>query len=116
MKTLDHKHTNGNSQLGGFLVGLLVGGLVGATAMLLFAPNSGKKTRAKIQRKGAEVHDQVVKGVEEATVEVRAKAREVTHDVKKGAGDLQQRGQDVIDEKRDQLGQSLKDFGKSVHT
>ena len=116
MKTMDHKYTNGNSQLGGFLVGLLVGGLVGATAMLFLAPNSGKKTRANIQRKGAEVHDQVVKGVEEATAQVRAKAHEVTHDVKKGAGDLQKHGQDVIDEKRDQLGQSLKDLGKSVHT
>jgi gas vesicle protein len=116
MTTQDHEHSNGNNQMGGFLAGLLVGGLSGATAMLLLAPNSGKKTRANIQQKGAEVHDQVVKGVEEATAQVRTKAREITHDVQKQADDLQQRGQDVIDEQRDQLGETLKDLGKTVHT
>jgi gas vesicle protein len=116
MSIQNHEHDSGNNQLGGFLAGLLVGGLSGATAMLLLAPQSGKKTRAEIQRKGTEVHDQVVKGVEEATAQVRAKAREVTHDVQKQADDLQQRGQDVIDEQRDQLGQTLKDLGKTVHT
>lgn len=116
MNTQDHKYDNGNNQVGGFLAGLLVGGLSGATAMLLLAPQSGKKTRAKIQQKGTEVHDQVVKSVEEATAQVRAKAHQVTHDVQTQAEDLQQRGQDVIDEQRDHLGQTLKDLGKTVHT
>lgn len=116
MNTQGHQYDNGNNQLGGFLAGLLMGGLGGATAMLLLAPQSGKKTRAKIQRKTTKVHDQVVKGVEKATAQVRAKAREVTHDVQKQADGLQQRGQDAIDEQRDQLGQSLKDLGKTVHT
>ncbi|MBE3037204.1 MAG: YtxH domain-containing protein, partial [Chloroflexi bacterium] len=30
------------------LIGLLIGGLAGAAAMLLFTPQSGKRTRAQI--------------------------------------------------------------------
>ncbi len=116
MNKRDHEYDNGHSQLGGFLAGFLVGGLSGAIAMLLWAPQSGKKTRAKIQRKGTEVHDQVVKGMEDATAQVRAKAHQVTHGVQEQAKDLQQSGQDVIDEQRDQLGETLKDLGKTVHT
>jgi len=33
------------------LAGLLIGGLAGAGAMLLLAPQSGKETRAQIQQK-----------------------------------------------------------------
>jgi gas vesicle protein len=33
------------------VIAVLVGGLLGAGAMWLYAPQSGKKTRAKIQRK-----------------------------------------------------------------
>ena len=36
--------------IGGLLIGLLVGGLTGALVMLLVAPRSGKRTRAKLQR------------------------------------------------------------------
>ena len=41
--------------LAGLLIGLLIGGLTGAVTMLLLAPQSGKRTRAKIHRQGAEL-------------------------------------------------------------
>ena len=123
MNTSDQNYENGANQVGNFLAGFLLGGLSGAVTMLLLAPQSGKKTRTNLQRKGIEVRDQMVKSVEDATAQVRSKAREVTHDVQEQAEDvqeqaedLQQRGQDVIDEQRDHLGQSLKDLGKAVHT
>jgi gas vesicle protein len=109
-------HENSCSQLGGFLVGLLVGGLAGAGMMLLLAPQSGKKTRAGIEKKGKKLRKQFVKTVEETTAQVRTKAHQITDDVAEQAGDLQQRGQDAIDEQRDLLGDSLKDLGKAVHT
>ena len=42
----------------GLLVGLLIGGLAGAMAMLFLAPQSGKKTRAKIEQLGHELREQ----------------------------------------------------------
>jgi len=41
----------------GLLTGLLIGGLAGFGAMLLFAPQSGKKTRARIKQKRTELQD-----------------------------------------------------------
>jgi gas vesicle protein len=59
--------------LAGLLVGLLAGGLAGAGAMLLLAPQSGRRTRAKIQRKSAELREQTADTVEELLEQARAK-------------------------------------------
>jgi len=111
---MNHAHENDVSRMEGFVAGLLVGGLVGAGAMLLLAPQSGEKTRAVIQQKSMEVRDQVVKTVEDTAAQVRSKAHQITNDVQGQAEALGQRGQDVIDEQRDNLGQTLKDLGKAV--
>ncbi|MBU0705162.1 MAG: YtxH domain-containing protein [Chloroflexi bacterium] len=107
---------NGNNakNVWGFLAGLLVGGLAGAGAMLLLAPQSGEKTRTQIQQKSIELRDQTVKTVEGAVAQARGKAHQITDDVREQAGALQQRGQDVIDEQRDNLSQTLKGWGKAV--
>ena len=104
------------NQFGSFVAGLLVGGLSGAGAMLLMAPQSGKKMRAQIQKKSIELRKQTTKAVEDTLSQVRSKARQITGEVHDQAEALGQRGQDVIDEQRDNLGQSLKDLGKAVHT
>jgi len=96
------------------LAGLLVGGLAGAGAMLLLAPQSGKETRAQIQQNSIELRDQTVKTVEGAVAKARGKARQITDDVHEQAGELQQRGQDVLDEQRSHLSKTLKDAGKAV--
>jgi gas vesicle protein len=41
----------------GLLTGLIIGGLAGFGAMLLLAPQSGKKTRAQIKQKRTELQD-----------------------------------------------------------
>jgi gas vesicle protein len=112
----NHEHENGVNQVGGFFAGLLIGGLAGAVAMLLLAPQSGKKTRAKIEQKSIELRDQAVKNVEDAMAQTRTKAHQITADVREKADELEQRGQDVIDEQRDQWGTTLKGLGKAVHT
>jgi len=104
------------NQFGSFVAGLLVGGLSGAGAMLLMAPQSGKKMRAQIQKKSIELRNQTTKAVENTLSQVRSKARQINADVHDQAESLGQRGQDVIDEQRDNLGQTLKDLGKAVHT
>jgi gas vesicle protein len=97
-----------------FLVGLLLGGVTGAMAMLLLAPQSGKETRGQIRQQGIELRDQTVKSVEGAMTQARGKARQITDDVREQAGELQQRGQAMLDARRGHLSEALKDAGKAV--
>jgi gas vesicle protein len=55
MSTLE----KGNVTLSGFLVGAAVGAVVGAGVALLFAPKTGKDTRAWIGAKSREVKTRV---------------------------------------------------------
>jgi gas vesicle protein len=71
--------------IGGLLIGLLVGGLLGAVVMLLVAPRSGKRTRAKLQRNGAEWREQAADALADAAAAAQDKARQITRDVSKAA-------------------------------
>jgi len=69
--------------LAGMLISLLIGGLTGALVMLLVAPQSGKRTRAKLRRQGAEWREQAADTMDDAVTQARDKARQITHDVSK---------------------------------
>lgn len=85
---------------GGFLAGLVVGGLAGAGTMLLMAPESGKKTRSDIQHRGIALRDQTVETVENTVADARIRARQITAPARRQAQELQQRGQEILDEHR----------------
>ena len=87
----------------GFITGLLLGSLAGAVAILLVAPQSGEKTRAKILNKSKELRNQTVEAVEDAMTQARTKAHQFTADVRDKADELQQRGQDVLDEQKERF-------------
>ena len=69
--------------LTGMLISLLIGGLTGALVMLLVAPQSGKRTRAKLHRQSAEWREQASDTMDDAVASARDKARQITHDVSK---------------------------------
>lgn len=75
--------------LTGLLTGLAVGGLVGAVSMLLLAPQSGKRTRAKLQRQGQELRDQTAETVEDAVAQAQVTASHIKHDIRKQAKELE---------------------------
>ncbi len=107
-------HEDDGNNAGGFLAGLLIGGMAGAGAMLLLAPQSGKRTRTKIQHQGVELRDQAVETLEDTVAQARVKARQITADVREQAEELQQRGQNLLDEKKEQLFTVVKDGKKAV--
>jgi gas vesicle protein len=47
--------SDNDSELGSFLAGFVIGGLVGAAVALVLAPQSGSETRSQIAGKGQEV-------------------------------------------------------------
>jgi gas vesicle protein len=99
MDTNSHENGNDVNKSSSFLAGLMVGGLASAGAMLLLAPRSGKKTRAKIQQKGVELRAQTGESPVEALTQIRTKARQTATNLRKKAEALQQRrGQDMPDE------------------
>jgi gas vesicle protein len=113
MDNQSERQTNDTSNVWGFLGGLLVGGLGGVVAMLLLAPQSGKKTRTQIQEKGIELRDQTVKTVEETAAQVRAKANQITASIQKQAEELQQHGQDMLAEQKERWSPVV-DAGKTA--
>jgi gas vesicle protein len=109
----DNEHQYSADRPWGFLAGLLFGGLAGAGAMLMLAPQSGKRTRVKIQQKSIELRDQATEAVDGAMAQARAKVNQVKDDVRKDAQELKHRGQDVLDESRAHMS-AVVDAGKDL--
>lgn len=78
------------------LAGLLIGGLAGAGAMLLLAPQSGKETRSLIQHKTLELRDRTVETVDEAVTQIKSKTSQIKADVLDKAGELQDEGKQLL--------------------
>jgi gas vesicle protein len=71
---------------GSFLIGFVVGGVAGAVAALLLAPQSGEETRTLIKDKSIELRDQAALQAEA----ISAKAEKV-------AADVQVRGKEFVE-------------------
>jgi gas vesicle protein len=87
-----------NGDLGSFLAGFVIGGLIGAGVALLMAPQSGEETRQIIKDKSIELRDRAVETAEEA---------------QKRAEELQQRGKEIYEEQVQRV-QSAVDAGKKA--
>jgi gas vesicle protein len=92
---------------------LLVGGLIGAVTMLLFAPQSGQQTRTQIEEKGIALRDQTTRNVKKAIKQVRSSTKSITAEVREKAGELKQYGQDKLVEQLDHVSAAL-DTGKTA--
>lgn len=106
----EHAYTNNTKNV---LIGLLIGGMAGAAAMLLFAPQSGKRTRAQIWLKSTQLRDRTAKNLNKAVAQVRAKTNKITTEVREKAGELKQLGQDKLVEQMDRVSEAL-ESGKTA--
>jgi len=73
-----------NDKFGYFASGILLGAVIGSVVALLFAPDSGKRTRKRIHRKSDELLDDVVDYAKQS----RGKAEEIVEEGKKRVEEL----------------------------
>jgi gas vesicle protein len=73
-------------QLVGFMAGLLLGAAIGATAALLSAPQSGRRTRKKIGRAAVDIRKSTGDKWEDVAEDVRTRVDEVLKGARKRLG------------------------------
>jgi gas vesicle protein len=92
-----------NNNILGVLIGLVIGSLAGAAAMLLLAPQSGADTRTQIQEKGIELRDRTAGMMEDAMAQVRLDRNKITMGGRQKAKELLKHGQALAVEQLDRV-------------
>jgi gas vesicle protein len=98
----------------GILGGLIIGSVAGAVAMLLLAPQSGKKTRMLIQDKGIELRDRATGMVDEAFEQVRSNTSKIAASGITKADELKEQGQDLLAEQMDRVSAAARAGKKAI--
>ena len=85
------------------LAGLLIGGLIGAGTMLLFAPQAGVKTRSDIQKGAIRLRDQTSQTMKGTVDQVKTRANQVKADVQIKVKDFQHQGRNLLGKQLDRI-------------
>ncbi len=85
------------------LAGLMIGSLIGASAMLLLAPQAGRQTRQEIQQGAMALKDRTTENVRGAVEQARAKAN-----------DLQNQGKEIAIDQLDRVANAAQQGKKSI--
>src|SRR5687768_3760874 len=83
------------SDVGSFLAGFVIGGLVGAAAALIFAPQSGEETRSQLAMKGEELRDAAQERAHEYREMADTYARDTQAKVSTGLNDARTKVKDT---------------------
>lgn len=91
-----------DNEFGAYFVGFLIGGLAGAAAALLLAPQTGEETRTYIRNKSIELKDKAVMTADEARdyaekamAEARSRAEVAIDETRTWADELSKMTQDL---------------------
>jgi gas vesicle protein len=96
------------------LTGMVIGGLVGAVTMLLFAPQPGKKTRTELQTVALELRDRTAETVKDTITQVKTKANQIKADVQVKVQDLSHQGQDLLVRQLDHVSSAAEAGKKTI--
>ncbi len=88
----------------------VMGGIVGATVALLFAPKSGVETRELIAKKAKETKDTSSEKIKE----LQEKLKEAKEKISEQATELSKRGKELLDKKKEVLSSAI-EAGKKAY-
>lgn len=101
-------------EFGAFLAGFMIGGIAGAIASLLMAPQSGLETRALIKEKSIELADRANETVDEAytkaekaALEARKRFDELAQMTRERTQDLAQSSQVLLEEQKQKINEVM---------
>ena len=83
---------NEDNDFGAFVIGFMIGGLVGAATALLLAPQSGEETRTIILDKSTEVKTKASESATKAMQDARVRAEDFAATAKERAQSVQKKG------------------------
>ena len=101
-----HRRYNKSGNSGSTLAGFLLGGIIGAGAMLLLAPQSGQKTREELEKGVSAVRDRTMSRVNETVSQARTRAEELTAEARTKAEELKARSREAALEGLDKISQA----------
>lgn len=118
--------SDNNNDLGAFLAGFVIGGLVGAATALILAPQSGEQTRAQIAHRSHELREVGEERVrhyrdtaEHMSHEYRERAEQVLDStrnrVQEAGGQVQERARIVLDSGKERAAQVREQVNTLVH-
>jgi len=94
----------------GALAGLVVGGLIGAAVMMIYAPQSGAKTRKLLRKKAMALRNQASETAEDARERAEEaldaaveRAREASDELRDRVEHIQKRSQKTLDEQKERV-------------
>jgi len=96
------------------LTGIIVGGVIGATAMLFLAPRSGEEMRSEVRDKAVDLRDRTTETVKDRVSQVVSKAGHLKGSAKGKAQDIKHIGQDMLVEKLDRAAEALEAARKAI--
>jgi len=102
-KSQELEYTEQPSHVKSTLAGLIIGGLVGAGTILLFAPQPGEKTRAELKEGVLELRDRTTETVKDTITQVKSKADQIKAEVQVKAQDIQHQGKDLLVKQLDRV-------------
>lgn len=89
------------------LTGIVVGGLIGATAMLLLAPRTGEEMRAELRDKAVDFRDRTSETMKDTVSQVVSRAGDLKGGLRGRSQDFKKRGQDVLIEQLDRVSEAV---------
>lgn len=106
---------HGNNILG-VLTGMLVGAVAGAMTVLLFAPQSGEETRARIMEKGIELRSHATEMAEDAIAQMRSDGKKFNILGRRKARNLLKQGQALVVEQLDNVADAAQAGKKAIRS
>lgn len=96
---------NGSGDIGAFLAGFIIGGLVGAAAALILAPQSGEETRHQIVDRGRELRQASTERLDEYRAKTGDYLAETRGRIQDATTQAQERARIVLDQGKERVTQ-----------